>query len=120
MSWTSERNFVDVFLCHKNLIVSGIAIHKTDHFVPSSSIYQHISYRHRVTIHRCSFVEIPEINAHSWFAILLVNRNHIRNPFGITTLPNKTSFNKPCNLGLYIWQNLSTTSPRSLLVWPIY
>src|SRR6185436_6860608 len=49
MSWTSECSFMNIFLSHEYLILSGIPIHETDHLVSCSSIYQHIGNWHWVT-----------------------------------------------------------------------
>ena len=65
MPRASECSLMDILLSHKYLIISSIPIHKSYHLMSRSCIYQHIGNWHGVTIHRRSFVEIPEINAHS-------------------------------------------------------
>jgi hypothetical protein len=86
--------------------------------MPSCSVNQQISNWHWVSIHRRSFVKVPEINADPKFPILLVDRNNIGNPFGIPTLPNKLGFNKFGYFGLDVRKDIRITSASWLLMWP--
>src|SRR6185437_144216 len=80
MSWTSECSFMNIFLSHEYLIVSSIPIHETDHFMSCSSIHQYIGNWHWVTIHRRSFVEISEIDAHTQLPVF----SYIQEPHWIS------------------------------------
>src|SRR6185503_11030809 len=102
MPWTSECSFMNIFLSHEYLIISSISIHETDHLMPCSSIHQHIGNWHWITIHRRSFVEISEIDAHTQLPVFLIYRNHIGYPFSISALPDEFCFYQLYNLGLYV------------------
>jgi len=52
------------------------------------------------------------------FSIFLADRNNIRNPLSILTLPNELGFDKFGYFGLNIRKNVRVTSARWLLMWP--
>jgi hypothetical protein len=85
----SECILVYVFWGHENLIVAGVSIHETQNLVASSHVDQRFLNGHRVFILQCGPVEVPEINADSPPAILLLYGYNARNPFGIPSRPDE-------------------------------
>uniref|UniRef100_A0A0A9ARW9 Uncharacterized protein n=1 Tax=Arundo donax TaxID=35708 RepID=A0A0A9ARW9_ARUDO len=96
-SRTPKRSLRNIFFGHKYLIITCIAIHKTDNLISCCCINQKIFYRHRVIIFGSSFIQRSEINTHSEFPIFLDYRNYIRNPLRISAWPNKFGIIKSCN-----------------------
>jgi len=117
MTRTSKCSFGNIFLGYEYLIVPCIAIHETNNSISSCSINQQIDNWHWIAIHRCSFIEIPKVDSNTKFSILFVDKNNIRNPFGIPTLPNKLSLNEFGYFGLNIMKNIRVTSACWLLMW---
>jgi len=115
---TSKCSLRNIILNHEYLIVSCIAIHKTNNPMSSYSINQQIGNWHWITIHRRGFIEIPKVNANTKFSILFVDRNNIGNPFGISILPNKLSLNEFGYFGLNIGKNIRVTLACRLLMCP--
>src|SRR6185503_16133158 len=62
-AWHSERGFIHVFWGHEDLVVTGVAIHKTHHFVASSGVDQRLCNRHWAFILWSCSVEISKIDA---------------------------------------------------------
>src|SRR6185369_216589 len=90
-AWYSERGLVHVFRGHEDLVVAGIAVHKTHHFVAGSYVDQCLCNRHRVFVLWRRSVEISKINADTPSAILLLYRYHARDSFCIPAWPDEPS-----------------------------
>ena len=116
MTRLSKCSLGNIFFGHEYLIVSCIAIHETDNSMSGCSINQQIGNWHWTTIHQRGFAKISKVNANTKLPILSINRDNIRNPFGIPTLPNKLRFKKFGYFGLNIRKNIRITSACWLLM----
>ena len=90
-AWYSKCYLVHVFRGHEDLVVNGIAVHKTHHFVAGSCVDQCFCNRHRVFVPWCCSVEISKIDANTPSAIRLLYRYHARDPFCIPAWPDEPS-----------------------------
>src|SRR6185437_10908038 len=89
-AWYSEGGLVHIFWGHEDLVVAGITVHKTHHFVAGSCVDQCLCNRHRVLVLWRGSVESSTIDADTPSTILLY-RYHARDPFFIPARPDETS-----------------------------
>ncbi|PVH38755.1 hypothetical protein PAHAL_5G345500 [Panicum hallii] len=106
------------FWSHKNLVITSIAIHETQHLMTSSRINQRFRNRHRVLIFWCRSVEIPKVYTDSPPAILLLYRHNTGNPFSIPASSDEACFYHLFDFFLDFFQDFGLHLLRSLLERP--